>query len=58
MILDREADDESQVEWGGAETAADQASGVTSVEREALLAPLLRADLTDAEVELWTRALS
>ena len=32
--------------------------GVTSVEREALLAPLLRADLTDAEVELWTRALS
>ena len=35
MILDREADDESQVEWGGAETAADQASGVTAVEREA-----------------------
>jgi len=35
MILDREADDESQVEWGGAGTAADQASGVTSVEREA-----------------------
>jgi len=32
--------------------------GVTSVEREALLAPLLRADLSDAEVELWTRALS
>jgi tRNA C32,U32 (ribose-2'-O)-methylase TrmJ len=32
--------------------------GVTSVERVALLAPLLRADLSDAEVELWSRALS
>jgi bifunctional enzyme CysN/CysC len=35
MILDRESDEESQVEWGGAETAADRHSDVTVAEREA-----------------------
>jgi bifunctional enzyme CysN/CysC len=35
MILDREADEQGDVEWGGAETAADRASVVTAAEREA-----------------------
>ena len=35
MILDREADDEPQDEWGGAETSADRQSAVTAAEREA-----------------------
>jgi bifunctional enzyme CysN/CysC len=35
MILDREAEEQGEVEWGGAETAADRTSMVTAAEREA-----------------------
>jgi bifunctional enzyme CysN/CysC len=35
MIIDREADDELQDDWGSGETAADQHGGVSMAEREA-----------------------
>jgi bifunctional enzyme CysN/CysC len=52
MIIDREADDESQDDWGGAGPAADQPGGVSTAEREARFgqkpATLLLTGLTGA----------
>ena len=61
MILDREADEQGDVEWGGAETAADRASEVTAAEREARFgqkpATVLLTGLTGAGKTTIARAV-
>ena len=61
MILDREADEQGDVEWGGAETAADRASVVTAAEREARFgqkpATVLLTGLTGAGKTTIARAV-
>jgi bifunctional enzyme CysN/CysC len=61
MILDREADEQGDVEWGGAETAADRTSEVTAAEREARFgqkpATVLLTGLTGAGKTTIARAV-
>jgi bifunctional enzyme CysN/CysC len=61
MIIDREAEDESQDDWGGAETAADLSGGVTTAEREARFgqkpATVLLTGLTGAGKTTIARAV-